>query len=215
MTNEQLIYFMQHPWRLNQETLPLLKELTELNPAFELGWMLLLKNLKNMESPDFLHELLQGAIRVHDRQRLYNLLNRKEDSTETLSTEQSADHENEWEKLLFSPEYHLETEISSIENLSSLPPKENKTLSLIDKFLEAQPKMPPINDKSETTATIPEHTENEMEEDFITETLASIYTQQGYYKKAIAIYEKLSLNYPEKSTYFAALIQKINHLMNN
>ena len=45
--------------------------------------------------------------------------------------------------------------------------------------------------------------------DFCTETLAQIYAEQGYYEQAAAIYSKLSLRYPEKSAYFAALIEKI------
>ncbi len=46
--------------------------------------------------------------------------------------------------------------------------------------------------------------------DFCTETLAQIYEQQGYYSKAREIYSKLILAYPEKSTYFAARIQKMD-----
>ena len=47
-------------------------------------------------------------------------------------------------------------------------------------------------------------------EDFCTETLAGIYLEQGYPQEAIDIYSRLSLRYPEKSVYFAALIEKID-----
>ena len=48
--------------------------------------------------------------------------------------------------------------------------------------------------------------------DLYTETLAQIYAEQGYYDQAKSIYSKLILAYPEKSAYFAALIQKIEGL---
>ena len=41
-----------------------------------------------------------------------------------------------------------------------------------------------------------------------TETLAGIYYNQGFYRRAIDIYKKLILFYPEKNTYFAALIER-------
>jgi len=46
--------------------------------------------------------------------------------------------------------------------------------------------------------------------DFCTETLAQIYAEQGYNDQAKQIYSKLSLLYPEKSVYFAALIEKLD-----
>ena len=45
--------------------------------------------------------------------------------------------------------------------------------------------------------------------DFCTETLAKIYLEQDYREQAIDIYSKLSLRYPEKSVYFASLIDEI------
>ena len=50
----------------------------------------------------------------------------------------------------------------------------------------------------------------QMPVDIASETLARIYLKQGDVERAIKMYEILILNYPEKSTYFASLIDKIN-----
>ncbi len=54
-----------------------------------------------------------------------------------------------------------------------------------------------------------------LEMDFCTETLAQIYADQGYYQHAKDIYSKLILAYPEKSAYFASLIEKLNQEIKN
>ncbi|MBK8967411.1 MAG: hypothetical protein R3D58_06035 [Saprospiraceae bacterium] len=43
----------------------------------------------------------------------------------------------------------------------------------------------------------------------ISETLAKLYVDQGYTEKAIDMYERLSLAFPDKSAYFAAEIDKL------
>lgn len=76
---------------------------------------------------------------------------------------------------------------------------------------EPEPTMVPI-DRPKVDFFSPENiakaslTDNE---DFITETLADIYKKQGNFKKAISTYKKLSLKFPEKSNYFARLIEEL------
>jgi len=50
-------------------------------------------------------------------------------------------------------------------------------------------------------------------DDIISETLAELLVQQGSRKKAIQMYERLSLIFPEKSTFFADKILKICYLL--
>ena len=48
---------------------------------------------------------------------------------------------------------------------------------------------------------------------FTTETLAAIFLEQGQYEEARRIYSRLVLDIPEKSAYFASLIEKIDKII--
>ena len=93
------------------------------------------------------------------------------------------------------------------------PAKPLTPRDLIDRFIQNSPNLEriplaesqPVKDLSEPATE--EHGK------FITETLAKIYINQGYYTRAINIYEKLSLQFPEKSAYFAGRIEKIKDLI--
>lgn len=50
---------------------------------------------------------------------------------------------------------------------------------------------------------------------FYTETLGKIYADQGYFTQSIEVYSQLILLYPEKSTYFALLIDSVKARMNS
>lgn len=219
MTTDEIYQYMTSPELLNRETLNDLKELTERYPAFEGGWMLYLKNLKNLNDVSFEQELINGAVRIQNRRKLYLFLNEQEKETEVSSVAPPVVENDEIYKLIFPTEYQLEVDEKPEGSLSeiarSIQNKPAKRVRLIDKFLEAKPKMPPVKEDESHSPMESKPVQEDAGEEFVTETLAAIYAQQGYYKKALQIFEKLSLKYPEKSTYFAAQMEKINHLMNN
>jgi hypothetical protein len=84
---------------------------------------------------------------------------------------------------------------------------------LIDKFIFANPKIETRKEKSDAPNEDISKPFAEERGAFVTETLARIYIKQGYYSRAIDIYEKLSLKFPEKSSYFASQIDKVKELI--
>lgn len=87
-----------------------------------------------------------------------------------------------------------------------------KKLELIDKFIESNPKIPPVNKESNPAISIPV---TEDKSYLMTETLAKVYLEQKKYQKAIQAYEILILKYPEKSSFFADRISDIKNLQQN
>ena len=104
--------------------------------------------------------------------------------------------------------------------IETLPEKEPEKLSkkkvqadLIDKFILTNPRIEPAREKTDHIVEDKSKPYIEEKGGFVTETLAKIYINQGYYSKAIDIYKELSLKFPEKNSYFAAQIEKVKELI--
>ena len=96
---------------------------------------------------------------------------------------------------------------------SDIDQKRKEQADLIDRFIMANPRIIPQIEKPASPNEDLSKPFTEEHGGFVTETLARIYVTQGYYSKAIDIYEKLSLKFPQKSNYFAAQIEKIREII--
>lgn len=85
----------------------------------------------------------------------------------------------------------------------------SKHQDLIDKFISQEPRIKPRRDAHSHENLADKNQPETL--DIATETLAAIFIKQGLHEKAIDIYQKLSLKFPEKSSYFA---EKIDHIKN-
>jgi hypothetical protein len=90
--------------------------------------------------------------------------------------------------------------------------KKLKNLALIDKIIENSPGQIKIKDDQKFYSPEQNAKESLLEnEHLVSETLAKIYALQGSVNKAVRAYEILSLKFPQKSAYFASLIQKLKN----
>ncbi len=81
-------------------------------------------------------------------------------------------------------------------------------LEIINRFIENEPRISAPRDDIPEGDYAPQSLEES--DDMISETLADVLARQGKTARAIDIFEKLSLKFPEKSSYFAKKIELIS-----
>ena len=196
MNKEQFINYLQNPENLTTDSVG---ELTEIVSRFhycQSVHILLTLNLFKEENVLYNASLKTTAIYAGDRRVLKQKIDRLEQNAIRKPLPIAIE-------LQIQPEPQPQ---SQPEPQPQSRPKKTKQ-ELLDEFIKNQPS---ISRGKETFFSAIEASRKSIvdEENIVSETLAKIYLDQHYFEKAIKIYEKLSLKYPEKSIYFAALIEK-------
>jgi len=184
MNKEQFTNYLQNPENLNADSVGGLTEIVSRFPYCQSAHILLTINLFKEENILYNTSLKTTAIYAGNRQ----IFKQKIDQFE--------------QKAILKPQ-PLPIAIGT-----QPEPQPTKTKQeLLDAFIKNQPS---ISRGKESFFSAIEASRQSVvdQEGIVSETLAKIYFDQRYFEKAINIYEKLSLKYPEKSIYFAALIKK-------
>ncbi len=298
MNKLQFVELLDHPERVNENTLSELKEIIEEYPFFQAGRMLLIKNLHKIDHIKYNSELRNSAAYIADRSKLFHLIHTIQEEPEPVveeieetvveksepvieqqeekaekdqpisvtATENYLNASDEFEdangslvnfnleeKEIDEEEVELQNlvlpaadlldydvtttsnySLPSIDEIEKVSQDENRSFSdwlhimhyteapknkekekprskgmdLIDSFLNSKPKIEAGGQKKTKDGDLSAKSAS-APEDILSETLAEIHIKQGNKSKAISIFEKLRLKYPEKNVYFARRISEL------
>jgi hypothetical protein len=201
MNSTEFGRYLKNPGSLNQQTLAELEILIKNYPAFDTGWALWFRNLRNISPQDADQYLPEVAIRIQDRKWLKKYLE--------IQTNGELPDPAAPEYLTIS-DYSLEPGSNDTE----IPGSHENKMSLIDNFLAGGGDFPRNQDSREAFVPADLSERAVMEnDDIVTETFANILLVQGRHEKALEAFEKLSLKFPEKSIYFAARIEEVKSIL--
>jgi len=223
LVNRQIIDLISNTQKIKKSEDEELDILINKYPYFSTAHLLLVKALSNIDSIRFNKQLKKTAAYTANRQLLFKLVTERTIIEEKESLEKSIQEQSTTEKLKVgqplkfnSEESYSFSEWLNISNIKKIKRgKENNTTQIVDNFISQQPT---IKTLKKTIFFSPSEKAKESlieNNEIVTETLARVYLEQKYYEKAIAAYEKLSLKYPQKNSFFAEKIKLILKLKEN
>lgn len=208
MVKENKISSMiQNPYIIDKDESIYISNLLENFPYFQTAHILYSKALQNTKSIRFKSQLKKAAIYSGDRNLLFDIIIQQEDLNIS-----KANIKHKLKKEEKKVELHSFLDwISIVQTKKIIRSKKQKSDEIINIFLEKKPK---IKNNKQRFFNASENAKKSIVEnnDIITETLAKVYAKQEHFEKAILAYQKLSLKYPQKSSYFADQIKVIKKI---
>lgn len=236
MDTTHFLHIANYPEKISKQNIEELEEVIKEYPFFQLARAIYVKALQNSNSFKFNNALKKAAAYTIDRKMLFelvtnptpfdrfskefNLLEEEQEKTPILLKTNSSKEEAEKVLKKGSPIVFNSNEPHSFNEwlrLATYKPKNNKRqeienhkTTIIDRFIELNPKIKPPDKTSKSPKILLEDIAENQE--IMTETLAKVYLEQQKYDKAIQAYRILSLKYPKKSSFFANQIKAIQIL---
>ena len=198
---------IQNPYIIDKDESIYISNILENFPYFQTAHILYSKALQNTKSIRFKSQLKKAAIYSGDRNLLFDIISQQEDLNISKATIKDKLIKEEKKAELHS---FLDW-ISIVQTKKIVRSKKQNSDEIINIFLEKKPK---IKNNKQRFYNASENAKKSIVEnnDIITETLAKVYTKQEHFEKAILAYQKLSLKYPQKSSYFADQIKVIKKI---
>ena len=198
---------IQNPHIIDKDESIYISNILENFPYFQTAHILYSKALQNTKSIRFKSQLKKAAIYSGDRNLLFDIISQQEDLNIL-----KANIKHKLKKEEKKAELHSFLDwISIVQTKKIVRSKKQKSDEIINIFLEKKPK---IKNNKQRFFNASENAKKSIVEnnDIITETLAKVYAKQEHFEKAILAYQKLSLKYPQKSSYFANQIKVIKKI---
>ncbi|NLN94555.1 MAG: hypothetical protein GX128_00050 [Bacteroidales bacterium] len=208
-------YYIEHPASLDSRSLTMIRSVIEEYPFCQTAHMLYACNLKNIQHISYNSQLSIVAAYAGDRSKLRSLLfleyTRETSELYLPVSENVISNYDTEEKISEISVQADDTEIQDDILIAEPDKKRAEILSkeeIINRFIQQEPHITrpqkeffnPVNYAKQSTID---------DEAIVSETLARIFLQQGHKEKAIRVFKRLILIYPEKSSTFAAQIEKI------
>jgi tetratricopeptide (TPR) repeat protein len=224
MQAEQVLSIIKQPKKIDTAEVQELRKLLHQYPYFQLACTLIAKALYDQE-PDKAQQAIQlAAVYATDRNQLKLLLedklvyihSNKAATNDIVLQEAPATHSQ------LKPNTERPPQIDFINSyISNISTKEEKRitkeksleqLNIIENFIKKGSKFKPLTIKelSLEEAHIDLTKESiTLHDSLLTESLAQVMLKQGKFERAIEIYKRLQLKFPEKGSYFSTLTEEL------